>query len=452
MISWRCVVLLSISSCAAATVDATTAATRADKDALCYVDRYADLHRHFCVADTCDLQRARDHYRDHGAAEGRAYACGEAANASLVRWCASHAYLKYPARKARPRRAAPRSAKLPDGRSVTVATLFDYVDQDALAADDVLYRVAPSHSWWVHVLAVRIRDRVALAASNEFLSLLKGHFDPKTHGSYYGHIPPFYAGLAKTDLRAVTTINESAVPLITSFSPGTGHGFAGFWSILAAWCDRDAADPSKNQTLLVYDGSDRGMLEVVRAAAATGLVDGARLRYLRPGVTYRFRRLEVIPNPEHTLKYGGRRVSDFVHKHFVRTDGAPRSDAVAVLKTAGGATSQGVLCPDRTAAILRRHNATLVDPAAGEIALINALARARVFVASWGSAFFKNYVYIGDKCTDVYVYHTNDFSPQLDNLGHRPVRFRNAMFHYTAAEDLPFERTRDLNGTIFGGP
>ena len=71
MISWRCVVLLSISSCAAATVDATTAATRADKDALCYVDRYADLHRHFCVADTCDLQRARDHYRDHGAAEGR---------------------------------------------------------------------------------------------------------------------------------------------------------------------------------------------------------------------------------------------------------------------------------------------------------------------------------------------------------------------------------------------
>ena len=140
------------------------------------------------------------------------------------------------------------------------------------------------------------------------------------------------------------------------------------------------------------------------------------------------------------------------HTDFVRTDGAPRGDAVAVLKTAGGATSQGVLCPDRTAAILRRHNATLVDPAAGEIALINALARARVFVASWGSAFFKNYVYIGDKCTDVYVYHTNDFSPQLDNLGHRPVRFRNAMFHYTAAEDLPFERTRDLNGTIFGGP
>ena len=84
-------------------------------------------------------------------------------------------------------------------------------------------------------------------------------------------------------------------------------------------------------------------------------VDGARLRSLRPGVTYRFRRLEVIPNPEHTLKYGGRRVSDFVHKHFVRTDGAPRSDAVAVLKTAGGATSQGVLCPDRTAAILRRQ-------------------------------------------------------------------------------------------------
>ena len=81
MISWRCVVLLSISSCAAATVDATAAATRADKDALCYVDRYADLHRHFCVADMCDLQRARDHYREHGRHEGRKYGCGDSSPA-----------------------------------------------------------------------------------------------------------------------------------------------------------------------------------------------------------------------------------------------------------------------------------------------------------------------------------------------------------------------------------
>ena len=129
--------------------------------------------------------------------------------------------------------------------------------------------------------------------------------------------------------------------------------------------------------------------------------------------------------------------------------------SVHSLKTREGRSRYGVLCPDRAAAILRRHNATQLDnEVLGEVGLIEALARATVFVSSWGTALMKNYVYLGDDCghrrraaldarrgvtrpgTDVWVYHTNDFHWQLDYLENRLPRFRNARVHYVAAEDI----------------
>ena len=53
----------------------------ADKDARCYVGRYADLTRHFCAGGRCDLQKARDHYREHGRHEARKYGCGDSSPA-----------------------------------------------------------------------------------------------------------------------------------------------------------------------------------------------------------------------------------------------------------------------------------------------------------------------------------------------------------------------------------
>ena len=79
------------------------------------------------------------------------------------------------------------------------------------------------------------------------------------------------------------------------------------------------------------------------------------------------------------------------------------------------------------------HDAVLLDGAAlGEIGLINALARAEIFVTSWGTAVMKNFVYLGENCTDIFVYHTKDFASQFSSGF---SRFRNAAIHYAAVED-----------------
>ena len=176
-------------------------------------------------------------------------------------------------RPARPRPHAP-VWSLPN---LTVDNVLERCD-DALTAADVLYRVVGRpHFNYLDVLAVRTQDRRCLAASNEWLSLLRRpHYAGWGPGVrrrlHYAPVVELYARLAQEDAGAATVVDEAATPLITSFSRGTVHGFTDFWLILAAWCDRGATGRA-NRTLLVYEGSDRGMLDVVRAATSLEELD-----------------------------------------------------------------------------------------------------------------------------------------------------------------------------------
>ena len=347
--------------------------------AMCYVDRYTDLRRAFCVSDgACDWKRVRDHWRKHGAKEGRLFGC-EAANSTATPgpsgWCATHAHL-HESSSGHHHKTRTRGKKKTEvwraagGEKVTVETIMDHVDA-SLAADDVLYRVdVPSDSNLLAVLAVRAgQPRSALAYSNEWLSLLRQpYYDAASSRErwhpVYAHQVDLYSTLATCDASAAAAVDAVVVPLVTSFSRGTVHGFTGFWLILRAWVEREATAPT-NRTLLVYAESDSGMLDVVRAAAASGVVDASRLLLLERGVTYRFRRLELLPNPSHSYwldAVSSGLVSDFVHRHFVREPNAdaaapdrdrPRTRTVAILKTHAGQSKEGVLCPNIVGAILR---------------------------------------------------------------------------------------------------
>ncbi|EGB01790.1 hypothetical protein AURANDRAFT_69493, partial [Aureococcus anophagefferens] len=324
--------------------------------ASCYVQRYADLRAVFCdSARDCDLERAKAHWVEHGEGEGRVYGCEPG---KLVGgWCAAHAYQR--GAKA-PRRSHHKASAwpLPGGATITVDTLFSRVDESLLAADDVLYRVDERGETHVEVLAVRERDRRGLAASNEWLSLLKkDYYDDiakrRQFRPYFAAAAELYASLAAADAAAATPVDSAVVPLVTSFSTGTVHGFTGFWLILMDLVDRRAA----GETILIVPCEWHSYWDAPPVVAL--------------------------------------RLSAFVHRHFVdRGAPVPGNRTVAILKTAAGSTSQGVLCPDRVAAILRKHRAELLDPAAlGEIALINALAAATTLVVSWGTTSMKNYVY-----------------------------------------------------------
>ena len=66
-----------------------------------------------------------------------------------------------------------------------------------------------------------------------------------------------------------------------------------------------------------------------------------------------------------------------------------------------------------------------------EIVLINKINRSRIFVTSWGTAFFKNYVYISNKCEKIIVLVIGDaFIKQYHNDTNVQTTYKNAIITY----------------------
>mmetsp|Transcript_10059 Transcript_10059/g.26218 ORF Transcript_10059/g.26218 Transcript_10059/m.26218 type:complete len:175 (+) Transcript_10059:219-743(+) len=169
--------------------------------------------------------------------------------------------------------------------------------------------------------------------------------------------------------------------------------------------------------------------------------------------------MEILPTPAHNwwgtpdAQAVQERAAEFIEANFLQESytnkyGVPNEGpglAVAVLKTgAFQLTKTGVLGKGDADAILRRHNATLLDPAAlGEVALINVLHHATTVVFSWGTAHVKNMVYVGPACKDIFVYWDVGRSDQVlvnktsstGGIGTTQQRYRNATFHFRKVED-----------------
>ena len=75
-----------------------------------------------------------------------------------------------------------------------------------------------------------------------------------------------------------------------------------------------------------------------------------------------------------------------------------------------------------------------------EIELINRVNEAQIFVTSWGTAFFKNYIYISNKCEKIIVLVIgNAFINQYNNfisLNVLQTKFKNAIISYHIVDKM----------------
>ena len=400
MMGWRCVVLL------------TPCVSAASRPEHCYARRYPDLLRELCHGDPrrCDLAAPRKHYDRSGQREGRRFGCRNV------------------------------SRPLPYWR------LREHCDA-ARAGRDVLYglssRVA---NLTTPVLAVSRKSGRCFIYSNDLLSAWRWG----ASGPGQSTLPPL-ADLFE-DLRAYPgtynrTVAGLVVPLVTAFAGGTTHGFAAFWRLLAAFVENSMN--AANATAAVYARSQAGMLDIIQKARDLGLV--RRVAFLEPDVVYRFDAVRLFPVAKNTWgdPETARVVSRFVQAHFVSPQ-TQSTGAVAVLKTAGAADGgaayaqnrfDGLLAPRDVRRVLNETGARLLAPAAlGELGLIDAIAHAATFVASWGSAAHKNFVYVGDACRAIVIYVPRSKRKEYETgFGRRrhglPTTFRNARFEYRTLYD-----------------
>ena len=80
-----------------------------------------------------------------------------------------------------------------------------------------------------------------------------------------------------------------------------------------------------------------------------------------------------------------------------------------------------------------------------EIKLIHIIQSCSIFVVSWGTSFFKNFIYISDKCKKIIVLilqNSNFYNQYLDHKPHLSTMYKNAQIEYIVTDS-------SLNNILF---
>ena len=98
-------------------------------------------------------------------------------------------------------------------------------------------------------------------------------------------------------------------------------------------------------------------------------------------------------------------------------------------------TDDGTFSNQSITNLKNRMNLPLIEPGTiDEIALIHIIQSCSIFVVSWGTSFFKNYIYISDKCKEiiVLVLENSNFYNQYTNSYKNNViyTYKNAKITY----------------------
>jgi hypothetical protein len=375
----------------------------------CYQSRYQDL-RTACREN--DVQCLMQDYFISGYSRGRVFGCGD---------------------------------------TLTEARHMLNMSTNTSHASSALYYVHnKTFSITLLVLGMQMEDQTALAQTNDFFHVAWMRENIKW--VMYREISRLYRFLqVSIYVGSLHHIRKRVIPLVTSFSRGTVHGYTGLWHILMQYVNSGAA--LRDYWLLVFRKSQGGILQIIEHACTIKLMDREKLLYIDPGKVYRFDEMQMLWFYNHDLfrllikdPKACLRVSDFIHFHFVDVITGNRSqpasmesDVVAVLKyqKSGSSLSKpGTLPEDVADRLVRLHNATLLEPEQmGEISLIRTIASCKALIVTWGTSFMKNFVYASDKCEQivVYVYGDDDFRNQYNmylEAKTLPRRFRNAAIEY----------------------
>ena len=312
----------------------------------------------------------------------------------------------------------------------------------------VLYRIGHAMGNTLMLLGIDQKTKKIYKYSNEWLFLLKDYYNTglrvqnSDHKGVYFEIISYYLRLCNKNSYVNTShANKDVISLVTSFSRGTVHGYAGIFCILEKYIKQK--DKFKNHYFLVWKGCQRGIMEIIKEFIVKEVIRPGNVLYVNDNITYQFKSMEFIHNDWHMYPSCIVGHEDFkldIIKDYLidpikyRLDPKANTEKVCIIKSSGSTnlTSSGIVSEHQIKSFCKKHNLYWIEPGSThELYVINALYNCKVFVTSWGTAFFKNNVYLSDKCTDIYVLIIGSaFKGQFNSGNNKPTRCKNAKIHY----------------------
>ena len=327
---------------------------------------------------------------------------------------------------------------------VNIDNLFKFCN-DSKECKNVLYIIGEKFSNTFIHLAINNDNKFIYKYSNEWLYLINYIYPSE----YYIKLVELYSKtlLSKPNI----IVNENVVSFITSFSLGTVHGYTGLFNNIIYYLDN--IEKFKNHKIIIYIESQKGMLDIIYYLVDKKVLDKDKFILLEKNVSYYFSSVYFIENKYHIYnnelselistkfidKYIKPHLCDTIYLNSISEQyNLPKNlDKILIMKGSDSVklTDDGTFSNQSITNLKNRMNLPLIEPGTiDEIALIHIIQSCSIFVVSWGTSFFKNYIYISDKCKEiiVLVLENSNFYNQYTNSYKNNViyTYKNAKITY----------------------
>ena len=313
--------------------------------------------------------------------------------------------------------------------------IFDYANKQLITKNAIIY--IQEISWYLLILSINIEDNTYNYYSDEWISLINYNYP---HCSYYSIFVNSYNNIIQ-NLNYLVYHECNVLSLITTFSTGCVHGYSGFWYILINYITN--IDKYNNLNLIVYKDSEKGMLQILDHLKNKGIIT-ANIIYLEKNIKYKFNSVTYIPNEYHVINGNlDNMIYEFIQKYNIINKSIYFNDeTICILKSNISNTNvsnNGIFDDKLVEEFCNKYNIYRLFPK-NEIETINKINNCRILIINYGSTFFKNFIYISNKCEkiivvvhgDVYIndyYHLSSITPSKFQ-GVIYNRYKNADIKY----------------------
>jgi hypothetical protein len=297
-----------------------------------------------------------------------------------------------------------------------INNLFDYCVESTTTINKTIFFVGDMIGNSLFLLAIDNDTNKIYANASEWLCLIKSFYAIRFH--HYNHIVSQYNSIITSKNLDTSYADCNVIPFITSFSGGTVHGYSGLFCVLTEYINN--FDSYKDYKIIVYTNSQQGLLDIITHFVDINIINKEQIIYISSNKQYLFNSIKFIPNSWNTFPRDIK--LEIIDKYMIDNNKyLPHYnyDKICILKSSisDNKTVIGIVDIEIVNNFCNKNNLFLLEPTKiNEIELINIINKSKIFVTTWGTAFFKNSAYISDNCEKIIVLVIgHEFMSQYNN-------------------------------------
>lgn len=294
------------------------------------------------------------------------------------------------------------------------------------------------YDFFSHIFCINIDNNCIYKYANEWLYLINefninnNAYNSTALNNYINT----YNTIIQNNMKQIVHIDENVLQLFTTFSRGAVHGFSGFYYTLIEYITN--FDKYKDLKLIIYKETQNGMLDIINFLCEKNIINRSKIIYIEKNTYYSFLSVTFIPNCFHVFYKELIPIVDTFIKKYLLSEILDIKENICLLKIENGSyiNPTGLFKLNIVEEFSKKYSFDIINTH-NEIELINRIYNCSILLISYGSTFFKNFIYISEKCKkiivivkDSYIGDYNRFCETSVGQGTIVKKYKNADFIY----------------------